>query len=572
MKIDKSLINTLREDPKEAESRSHRILLRGGFIKQLASGVHTYLPLGWRVILRISNIIREELDRIGGQEMLMPAIAPKEIWQESGRWDEYGDDMFRLKDRKGRDYCLCPTHEEIVADIARTTVRSYRDLPQIWYQIQTKFRDELRPRFGVIRSRQFIMKDSYSLDQDPAGLDHSFELHRQAYTRIFKRCGLDFEVVNASGGLMGAGESKEFIAIVDIGEAQVVSCNKCDYRANIEAAVGVGVTELFNDEALAEVHTPGKKTVIEVSDFLKVSRKNLIKSIFFTAPDKKSILILLRGDYDINENIIKNIFGFSYRAASSEEIIRFFGAEPGYIGPYGKEGFDIHADDLLKGTKGMITGANKNEYHIKGLNIDRDIKVNKYLNLRYVKQADHCPNCDGELNIKNGLELGHIFKLGTKYSISLNAAFLDEYGERKPIVMGSYGIGLERIMACACEQKGDDKGTAWPVSIAPYELYLLVLNPSENDVKELADKWNAELIANQFRVLLDDRDISAGIKFNDSELLGIPIRLIVSPKAVKQGRFEVLTRESGELLEIERNDVIKKCCQIREELYRKLNE
>ncbi len=572
MKFDKSLINTLREDPREAESRSHRILLRGGFIRQLASGVHTYLPLGWRVIMRISNIIREELDRIGGQELLMPAIAPKEIWQESGRWDEYGDDMFRFRDRKARYFCLCPTHEEIIADIARSAVRSYRDLPQIWYQIQTKFRDELRPRFGVIRSRQFIMKDSYSLDQDQAGLDHSYELHRQAYTRIFRRCGIDFEVVEAAGGLMGTGESQEFIAIADIGEAQVVSCRNCGYRANVEAAVGLGEIESFEDEPIAEIHTPGKKTVVEVSEFLKVSRKSLIKSILFTAPERKPILVLSRGDYDINENVIRNSFGFAYRPASSGEILKLFGAEAGYIGPYGKEGFEICADDLLKNAKGMITGANKDDYHVRGLNIDRDIKVGRFINLRQVKAGDHCPGCRSELIIKNGLELGHIFKLGTKYSTALNADFLGENGVRKPIVMGSYGIGLERIMACACEQRGDERGTAWPISIAPYELYLLVLNPADSEVKALAEKWAAELAARQFTLLIDERDISAGIKFNDSELLGIPIRLTISPKAIKQGRFDILVRESGDLCVAGQNDVIEKCVGIRETLYRELNE
>jgi prolyl-tRNA synthetase len=371
MKYDKSLITTLREDPKEAETKSHRILLRGGFIKQLASGIHTYLPLSWRILLKISQIIREEMDRIGGQELLMPALSPKEIWEESGRWYEYGDDMFRLKDRKNRDYCLSPTHEEIITDIARSKIRSYRDLPQIWYQIQTKFRDEPRPRFGVLRSRQFIMKDSYSLDYDEAGLDRSFDLHKKAYSRIFRRCGLDFVIVDASGGLMGTGESKEFMAIVEGGEDVLVKCTKCDYRANIQVALGKGELASFHDEDIGQVATPEKRTVEEVTEFLHVPPNNLVKSMFFTAQDKEPVLILIRGDYEINLEKIGDLLGHEYRPANADEIRKHFGAEPGFIGPVGIPETRIYADDLLRGAKGMITGANRDGFHIRGLNKSR---------------------------------------------------------------------------------------------------------------------------------------------------------------------------------------------------------
>ncbi|MDH4211255.1 MAG: proline--tRNA ligase [candidate division WOR-3 bacterium] len=571
MKFDKSLIATLREDPKEAESKSHRILLRGGFIRQLASGIHTYLPLGWRILLKISNIIREEMDRINGQELLMPAISPKELWEESGRWQEYGDDMFRLKDRKDREYCLCPTHEEIVADTARNKIRSYRDLPQIWYQIQTKFRDEPRPRSGVLRSRQFIMKDSYSLDYDEAGLDQSFDLHKQAYGKIFKRCGLDFVVVDASGGLMGTGESKEFMAIVSGGEDQLAICQQCDYRANIQVADGDGEHMSFQDTPIEQIPTPEKRTVEEVTQFLNVAPQNLVKSIFFTATGKDPVLVLIRGDYEISEDKIKRQLGHSYEPASAEEIQSTFGAQPGYIGPAGMDNLTVYADDLLRDAQGMITGANRDGYHVKGLNLSRDVKVGKYDNFRKVKSGDRCPKCGGEMHIESALELGHIFKLGTKYSISLGANFLDEQGNSKPIIMGSYGIGLERIMACACEQKSDDRGAVWPISIAPFEIHLTILNPHEEIVMRTSDEVIQLLTKAGFSVIIDDRDISAGIKFNDADLIGIPIRITIGPRGIKNNRLDIYIRETGEVFTASQSEMVTKCAEIKELLYRRIN-
>ncbi len=572
MKFDKSLIMTLREEPKEAENKSHRILLRGGFIKQLGAGVHIYLPLGWRVLRKIKQIIREEHEKIGAQELLMPAMSPKEIWEESGRWEEYGDDMFRFKDRKGREYCLCPTHEEIITEIARTRIRSYRDLPQSWFQIQMKFRDELRPRFGVIRSRQFIMKDSYSLDKDSSGLDKSFDLHKQAYINIFKRCGLEFEIVEASGGLMGTGESKEFVARVSGGEDTLVACERCDYRANLEAAKGKGEFVTFDDSPITEVHTPSKKSVEEVSTFLNRPPQNFVKSMFFTAPDKKPILILLRGDYEINESVLHSRFGFSYKTATVDEIMKHFGAEPGFIGPQGKEGIDIYVDDLLKGAKGMITGANKNDFHVKGLDIERDIEVKEYLNIRKVKPGDACMKCQGTLALHNGLELGHIFKLGTKYSETLGATFLDEKGKERPIVMGSYGIGLERIMACVCEQKADELGAVWPISIAPFEVYMVVLNPLDNDIAKASHEIAQALTKGGFSIIIDDRDISAGIKFNDSDLLGIPMRVTVGPKGIKSNKVDIYLRETKEVFGVNKDVLVEKCFELKELLYRRLRD
>lgn len=571
MKFEKALIETLRDDPKDAESKSHRILLRGGFIKQLASGIHIYLPLGWRVLMKIATIIREELDRVGCQEMLCPAIAPKEIWAESGRWYDYGDDMFRFKDRKNRDYCLCPTHEEIMTDIARTAIRSYRDMPQIWYQIQTKFRDEPRPRFGVIRSRQFIMKDSYSFDRDEKGLDQSFNVHKEAYCRIFKRCGLDFVVVDASGGIMGTGESKEFMALVEGGEDRIMTCNGCDYKANLDVAEGNGEYRSYADSHIQKVETPDHKTVDEVSSFLKVLPDRLVKNMFFTASGKPPILTLIRGDYEINEDKIKKTIGPDYTPASADDIIKYFGTEPGYIGPVGVSGITIYADELLKGTKGMITGANKNGSHIYGFNIGRDINVQKFLNLRMVHSGDRCIKCGGELKLRSALELGHIFKLGIKYSVALKADFVDEHGKELPIVMGSYGIGLERIMACALEQKGDDKGAVWPISIAPYDIYIVVLNPQEKSIQTLADETTVSLTQAGLSVLVDDRDFAAGVKFTDAELLGIPIRLTIGPKGLKSNSFDICVRETGEISETERASIVDKCLGIRDTLCRRLN-
>ncbi|UCF70860.1 MAG: proline--tRNA ligase [candidate division WOR-3 bacterium] len=562
MKFDKSLISTLREDPKDAESKSHRILLRGGFIRQLASGIHTYLPLGWNILLKISNIIREEMNRIGGQEMLMPAISPKELWEESGRWKECGDDMFRLKDRKEREYCLCPTHEEIVADIARAKIRSYRDLPQIWYQIQTKFRDELRPRSGVLRSRQFIMKDSYSLDCDEEGLDRNFELHRQAYERIFTRCGLEYVIVEASGGIMGTGESREFMAIVDGGEDQLAMCTKCNYRANLQIAQSRGRHESFDDGTLEKVATPGKRTVQEVTDFLGVAPQNLVKSMFFTRAGSEPLLILIRGDDEINEEKLARLIGAGYTPASNEEIVKAFNAQPGYIGPAGIDHVAIYADEMLRDAKGMITGANTDGYHVRGLNLKRDVRVKQYADLRQVKSGDICVKCGGTLTLRNALELGHIFKLGTKYSVSLGANFLDEKGNSKPIIMGSYGIGLERIMACVCEQRGDDRGAVWPISIAPHDIHLIVLNPLDQTVQKTSDEVIQMLTKAGLSVIIDDRDISAGIKFNDADLIGVPIRVTVGPKGVKNNRLDIYVRATGETITAGKTELVDDCMEI----------
>lgn len=567
MKINKALIPTLREDPKDAESKSHRILIRGGFMRQFAAGVFIYLPLGWRVMLKINRIIREEMDRIGGQELLMPVLAHREIWEEAGRWQAYGDDMFRLKDRKGRDYCLCPTHEEVIAEIARHTIRSYRDLPQIWYQIQTKFRDEPRPRFGVIRTRQFTMKDSYSLDIDEAGLDRSFNLHDEAYTRIFKRCGLNFISVRASGGIMGRGESREFMALVEGGEDLVILCTKCDYRSNLDIAEGRAEPVLFADGPIEKVSTPDRRTVEEVTQFLNVLPQRLAKNMYYTASGKPGVLVVVRGDYEINEERVKNTIGSDYQPASPEEILRQFGAEPGFIGPAGVQGIAIYADELLKDAKGLVTGANENHFHIKGLNLNRDVTVTEYLNLRKVRSGDRCLKCGGELKIESALELGHIFKLGAKYSEAMGATFLDEAGKEKPIIMGSYGIGLERIMACALEQKGDDKGAVWPIAIAPYDVYIVALNADDPDINRAADDICRNLDSSGISYILDDRDLSAGVKFNDADLLGLPIKITIGKKGLRENKIDITLRESGKVFVTARELVAAQCQELKAKLF-----
>jgi prolyl-tRNA synthetase len=566
MKIDKALIPTLREDPKDADTKSHRLLIRGGFMRQFAAGVFIYLPLGWRILMKIYQIIREEMDRIGGQEILMPVLAHRELWEEAGRWQAYGDDMFRLKDRKGRDYCLCPTHEEVVAEIARHTIHSYRDLPQTWYQIQTKFRDEPRPRFGVIRTRQFTMKDSYSLDVDEAGLDRSFTLHDEAYNRIFKRCGLDFISVRASGGIMGRGESREFMALVEGGEDVIAKCGQCDYRSNLEIAEGRGEPVKFADGPIEKVATPERRTVEEVAQFLDVTPQNLAKNMYYTAPGKPGVLILVRGDYEINEDRVKHKIGTDYQPASPEEIQRQFGAEPGFIGPVGVKGVAIYADELLKDAQGLITGANENHYHIKGLNLNRDVAVAEFLNLRKVKPGDRCLKCGGILNFSSALELGHIFKLGTKYSEAMGAFYLDESGVKKPIIMGSYGIGLERIMACALEQKGDEKGAVWPIAIAPYDVYIVALNADEPEINRTADEICRDLDSSGISYILDDRDLSAGVKFNDADLLGLPIKVTIGKKGLRENKIDITLRESGKVIVAARESVAAQCRELKSRL------
>ncbi len=546
MKFSEIFIPTLREEPQDAENISHKLLIRGGFIRQLSSGIFIFLPLGWKVIKKIYRIITEEMDRIGAQELFMPALTPSSLWKESGRWDEYGDDMFRVKDRKNRDYALSPTHEEIITEIARKHIHSYRDLPQIWYQVQTKFRDEPRPRGGLLRVREFLMKDSYSLDSSWEGLDRSYELHRIAYIRIFKRCGLKFVHLKASSGLMGGNQSEEFAIISDAGEDEIAICENCGYSANLEVAISkIPNYAVSKYDKFEKVFTPNLKSVEELANFLKVEKQNIIKSILYFVNDKP-YLVLIRGDYEVNEEKLRKIIG-SFLYATNEDFERI-GSYPGFIGPYGLKNVEIIPDESIKYMDEGIIGANEMDYHYVGWK--GNLEFNNYYDVRKVKSGDLCPNCENKLDVKKAIEIGHIFKLGTRYSQIMGAYFQDKDGSLKPIIMGSYGIGLGRIMAGAVELYNDEKGIIWPITISPFEAVIIDIlrdgtaNKLYENLKEKID------------ILIDDReDVSPGVKFNDADLIGIPFKIIVGRK-VKENKIEIQRRDNGQKYEIEINSAV----------------
>ncbi len=535
----KLFIPTLREVGQEVESISHRLLLRGGFVRQLASGLYIYLPLGWRVMQRIIKILREEMDSIGAQEITCPVLHPAEIWEATGRWFEIKDEMFRLKDRSGRDMCLGMTHEEVMAWLAAKEIRSYRELPQIWYQIQVKLRDEARPKAGIMRTREFIMKDSYSFDVDEEGLERSYEIHRQAYHRIFERCGLRFYEVESDPGMMGGGQSHEFMAPSEAGEDEIVLCDKCGYAANIEVANSVPYEGgLPPSEELKEVFTPDMKTVQEVAGFLGLREDKFIKTLALMAPEGM-VLVLLRGDQQLHEKKLQKLVG-PFRQAIREEIVEKLGTEPGFIGPHGHK-LRIIADPVLK--KGSyVSGANKKDYHIMGLMAERDFNP-EWHNIHMVKEGEGCPKCNAPLRIEKAIEIGNIFKLGTKYSIPLKAFYLDSSGQQRPIIMGSYGIGPARIMAAAVEQNHDPDGIIWPKNIAPFDIEILPLS-SSSEVMNLSINIYNSLKEKGMAILIDDRDLRPGVKFKDADLLGIPYQIIIGEKGIKEGYIEVKERRT----------------------------
>jgi prolyl-tRNA synthetase len=572
MRWSQFFIPTLREDPADAEVVSHRLLLRAGLVRQLAAGIYSYLPLAWRVMTRIQNVIREEMNAVGGQEFLLPALNPKEIWEESGRWTVMGDNMFRLKDRKGADLCLGMTHEEVFTSIARHEVRSYKQLPQIWYQIQTKFRDEPRPKSGVLRVRQFIMKDAYSFDVDQAGLDRSFEDQRQAYVKIFTRCGLKFSIVEASSGSMGGSASNEFMVKTDAGEDLIATCEACGYAANLEKATSqltVVIDEPSNLSAPEEFPTPGVRTIEDLISFPGgAAADRQIKSLVYVAADERGghqpVLALLRGDHQLHETKLADSLGaMQVRPAHPEEIRELLGAGAGSLGGFGAKqtakaaGRDLRivADHALKGRANMTTGANKDDHHLRGVDIDRDIPVDLWTDLRTVQSGERCPNCEaGTLDVAKALEIGHIFKLGTKYSVSMGASVLDKDGKEVPIVMGSYGIGVERIMAAAIELHHDADGIRWPRQIAPFDAVVTVTNVKQEEMKEAGERLYEELRAAGLEVLLDDRDERAGVKFKDADLIGIPFRVTVGKK-IADGKVELFDRASRQSEDVSLDEV-----------------
>jgi prolyl-tRNA synthetase len=544
MRWSRALIPTLKENPKEAETPSHRLLLRGGFITQHQSGVYTFLPLGWKVMLKIQNIIREEMDAIGAQELLMPALTTGDVWKQSGRWESFGKDMFKLKDRKGKDIALAPTHEEIISLLAKDYIKSYRDLPQIWYQLQTKFRDEPRPRGGILRVREFIMKDSYSFDRDWEGLEVSYQKHKEAYTKIFQRCGLKFVVVEASSGLMGGKKSEEFMVITEAGEDAIAVCENCGYHANIEVAKAKLPNNVktgpFKTKEM--VHTPNVKSVEEVSAFLGVEPSLIVKSILFNNAEGRTTLVLIRGDYEINEAKLKQVLGDGYELASPDFVMHKFGVEVGFVGPIGINVDKIIADESVRLIDNFVIGANKSDHHIVGVKIS-DLKIDEFADLRVVRDGELCERCGAPLKIENALEVGHIFQLGTKYSDSLDVKYADADGTLKPIIMGSYGIGVGRVMAAAVELYHDEKGIIWPFSIAPYHINIVEINPQKT--AETTEKIYRELKESKFETLWDDRNISAGVKFKDTELIGIPINIVVSENNLSRGEVEIQVRKDG---------------------------
>ncbi|HLG13378.1 MAG TPA: proline--tRNA ligase [Blastocatellia bacterium] len=543
-------IPTLREDPADAEVTSHRLLVRAGYIRQLTAGVYSLLPLAQRARLKVVRIIREEMNRIGAQEFLLPAIHPADVWKESGRWDVMGDNMFRLKDRKGADMALGMTHEEVFTSIARHTINSYRQLPQVWYQIQTKFRDEARPKSGLLRVREFTMKDAYSFDVDWAGLDKSFQDQHDAYCRIFDRCGLKYTPVEASSGAMGGSQSTEFMVRTDAGEDYIVVCGKCGYAANVEKARSK--LPAANDEqgpaAPEEFPTPGVRTIEDLTKFPGgADADRQIKTLVYVLNDRLT-LVLMRGDHELNETKLIDATGaIAVRPAHPEEIGGAMGAAAGSLGAVGvtrsshPRVSQIIADEALRGRRNMTTGANHDDHHLRGVSVDRDIEVDKWASLRTVKAGEGCPSCDAPLDVFKGVEIGHIFKLGTKYSESMGARVLTADGKEVPIVMGSYGIGVERLLVAAAELYSDDAGIVWPVSIAPFQVIVTPVNTKDAELTAAAERIYTELEAAGIEVLLDDRDERAGVKFNDADLIGVPFRITVGKK-VKDGKVELMTR------------------------------
>jgi prolyl-tRNA synthetase len=554
MKHSQLFVPTLKETPAEATVASHVLLLRAGFLRPLAAGIYSYLPLFQRVLRKVEAIIREEMAAIGAQEFYLPALHPAEIWKESGRWDVMGDNMFRLKDRGGRDMCLGMTHEEIFTAIARDELRSYRQLPQVWYQIQTKFRDEQRPKSGVLRVRQFTMKDAYSFDVDAAGLDKSFEDQRQAYVKIFTRCGLKFVAVEAHSGAMGGSASTEFMVRTDAGEDDVVACPSCGYAANVERAESLGpVAPAQGDAAktvLAKFPTPGVKTIEDLAGppYGRPATQQL-KTLVYAA-DGKLVVAVIRGDDELNEAKLQTACGaVQLRPAHPEEIFAALGAHPGSLGGVGVEvGSKIgglFVDAQLAGLKGMVTGANQDGFHYEGVDVERDLARARRCDLRKARKGEHCQRCKtGVLDAFKALEVGHIFKLGTKYSVSMKAHVLDQAGKELPIVMGSYGIGVERIAAAAVELSHDANGICWPASIAPFQVALLPLQGSDADVAAATAKLYQELSAAGLEVLLDDRDERPGVKFKDADLIGLPVRIAVGKKSLAEGKVEWKLRSS----------------------------
>ena len=571
MKWSNAFIPTLKETPKDAECISHKLLLRAGYIRMLSSGIYIFLPLAYKSILKIGNIIREEMNRIGAQEILMPSLNPIEIWDATGRNEIMGSEMLRVKDRKNKLFALAPTHEEIIATLASGEIRSYKELPQIWYQIQTKFRDEPRPRFGLLRVREFFMKDSYTLASTKDELDESYQLHRQAYIDIFKRCGLKFVICGASSGSMGGKQSEEFMVQSNAGEDFLVSCPKCknDYNREIAPSNPSMPTDKTRMEFTEYFHTPEQRTIDEVSAFLRIPPSRLVKSLLYIRKeDNTPVMFLIRGDYDLSESKITEITG-AVRPAEPDEVKKITGADIGFIGPFGLKNVRLVIDNSIPEEYLFATGANRNDYHTVGRNIT-ELGIEDRYDIHIPLENDTCPVCNAKLEMTTALELGHIFKLGTRYSSALDASFLDPQGKKQPIIMGSYGIGLGRVLVAGVESFSDKDGIVLPISIAPYEICITPLQMDNAKITEFAMKLHDKLSEMGIDVLLDDREVSPGFKFKDADLIGIPLRVTLGARNFEQGNAELYNRwtKKSEVYPI--GEILDRALELRDEMYNAL--
>ena len=562
---------TLKEAPSDAEVISHKLMVRAGMIRKLAAGIYDILPLGLMAQRKVENIIREELNRAGAQEVFLPSIQPAELWQESGRWNLYGRELLRVKDRHDRDFCYGPTHEEVITDLVRREVRSYRQLPLNLYQIQTKFRDEIRPRFGVMRCREFTMKDGYSYDLDEKGVEETYRKMYEAYCNIFRRCGLKFRAVEAETGQIGGSFSHEFMVLADSGEDSVATCEKCDYSANLEKAevkqwsVVSGQWSVEELKPMEVVSTPDKKSADEVSEFLMVDKAKIVKTLIFET-ENGIIAVLVRGDHEVNEAKLKKLLKCDVMNLAGEKVVEDVTSAPsGFAGPVGLK-LKIIADNALLGMKNFVTGANLKDTHRVNVNIDRDIKIDLSGDIRFVKDGDLCPRCNGTLRVYKGIEVGHVFKLGTKYSESLKATYLDENGKERFIVMGCYGIGVGRTVAASIEQNHDKNGIIWPMPIAPFQAIILSLNMKNTDVVNTSENIYQTLRGSGIEVLLDERDERPGIKFKDADLIGIPIQIIIGEKNLKEGKVEIKIRKDGKRIVAPLSDMEKQVKELIKEL------
>ena len=568
MRVSQALIPTVKETPQEAEIPSHKLMLRAGLMRKVASGIYEYLPLGLRAILKVSNIIREEMALAGAQEVLLPILTPAELWQETGRWQKYGKELMRVKDRHERDFALGPTHEEVITDLVRKELKSYKQLPQNLFQIATKFRDEVRPRFGVMRSREFLMKDGYSFDVDDAACDKTYWKMVEAYKRIFKRCGLLSSPVEADSGLIGGSFTHEFMVLADTGEAAIALCEACGYAANLEKARGVPAPHTAKEAGAAygKIQTPGRHTVGDVGEFLKLPPEQFIKTILFVA-DGKPVVVLVRGDHEVNEIKVQNFLqAAEINLASGEKVLEVTKAPVGFAGPVGLTGVKIIADEALKGGHQYVTGGLEKDVHLTNVELGRDFDGPEWGDFRNVMDGDGCQKCGKPLKTGRGIEVGQTFKLGLKYSQAMRCVYLGADGKDKEAVMGCYGIGVTRTVGAAIEQHHDENGILWPIGIAPYQVHLLCLNPAEADVAKVADQCYEDLKKAGYEVLYDDRpDASAGFKFKDADLLGFPLSVRVGSRGLKEGVLEVKRRREKEAAKVPVAQVLEKLKEFADE-------